>query len=217
MLKSPKPIPNKRAEDESRIVALLSQLHDLPEGDPRRLPWERELVGLVATHFEEALKPLLLSKFGSAAGKGGAARYTQMMNDFFVKVLSSRPDAFWRAKSAKELRKWASVVVTRQMIDHLRRENRYEADTEAIAPLVHEREVCFREKTGLEFDFGVLEIVEAWSKSTNADIKRRGLVLRHRYVDGMTRIQIAEQLDITEYDVRKAHDEGIAILREQIG
>ena len=217
MLMPLEPTPPNRQNDEKRIVELLDQLHVLPENDPRRPKLEDELFRLVDKHFREALKPFLLSKFGPAAGKDGAARYTAMMNDFFIKVLASRPDAFWRAKSALELRKWVSRVVSNLMIDHLRREKRHEPITDAIAPLVDERKVFFREKTGLEFAAEVLEIVEGWCQGNDPGKKRRGLVLRHRYVDGMTRAQISEQLELTTHEVRKAHDEGIAALREEIG
>jgi len=204
----------RRQEDEDRIVTLLDSIHALPPGpDVRRKDLENEMFTLVDSHFREALKPSLVAKFGAAAGERGAARYTAMMNDFFVKVLAKRPDAFWRAKSATELRKWASVVDSNQIRDYLRREKRYQNAADALAPLVEEREGFFKQKTGMNFDSEILERIDALCRETDPSQRMRGWVLRHRFVDAMTRDQIADQLNVSVHAVRKALDEGVLALR----
>jgi RNA polymerase sigma factor (sigma-70 family) len=203
-----------RLVDEERIVTLLDTLHALPEkSDGARQRIEKEILELVDRHFREVLKPFLLSRFGAVAGEGGAARYTAMMNDFFTKVLNHRLDEFWRAKSAATLRKWASVVVSNQIRDYLRREKHFEEGFDIIAPLVEERRDFFQEKTDRRLTTRALDEIDSWCDS-NAEVEQvQGWVLRHRFVDGMTRDQIADQLNVGVHTVRKALDAGIAALR----
>lgn len=211
------PPAGQRQDDERRIVELLDAHLALPEGSgAERTSIEDQLLTLVDRHFREALKPFLLARFGAKAGKSGVARYTVMINDFFTKVLAHRPEAFWRAKSAETLRKWASVVVSRQMIDFLRREKFYGDGFAAIAPLVEERRDFFKQKTGMDLSARALDLIDAWCVSGTEEVRSIGWVLRHRYIDGMTREQIANQLNTSLHTVRKVHDSGIESLRREL-
>jgi DNA-directed RNA polymerase specialized sigma24 family protein len=201
---------SQRQKDENRIVELLDEHLALPKGpSDRRKAIEEEIFRLVDRHLREALKPLLLARFGAAAGESGAARFTAMMNDFFTKVLEHRPDAFWRAKSATELRKWASVVISNQMRDYLRRERRFDA----MAPLIYERCEFFKEKTGMDLTIRALDLIDAWCGNEDDGKHLQGWILRHRFVDGMTREQIGDQLNMSVHTVRKALEGGIGALR----
>ncbi len=201
-----------RLQDEQEIVRLLDALHALPvEHVPARHGHEQKLLALVDRHFREALKPYLLSKFGRVAGVNGVAQYTAMMHDFFVKVLDKRPDEFWRAKSATELRKWASVVVSNQMKDYLNRQKRYQHVEDGLGALVEERQRFFKAKTGIELSAEVLDVVDEWCQSQER--KALGWTLRHRFVDGMTREQIADQLNVSVNTVRTTLARGIEELR----
>jgi RNA polymerase sigma factor (sigma-70 family) len=205
---------SQRQRDENRIVALLDTLHRLPErSSSQRKDIEEEIFTFVDRHLREVLKPYLLAKFGAVAGEGGAARFTAMMNDFFTKVLEKRPDEFWRAKSATELRKWASVVIANQMRDYLRREKRYEDGFDVIAPLVEERRDFFKEKTGRDLTIRALDLIDTGCRSEDEEKRLQGWVLRHRFVDGMTREQIGDQLNVSVHTVRKALEAGIDALR----
>jgi DNA-directed RNA polymerase specialized sigma24 family protein len=204
----------RRREDEVRIVALLEALLSQPEGPAgRRKAIEEEIFTLVDRHFREVLKPLLLARFGAVAGEGGAARYTAMANDFFTKVLEHRHDEFWRAGSATELRKWASVVISNQIRDYLRREHRYKDGFDAIAPLVEERRDFFKQKTGVDFTIKALDLIDDWCGSEDDGRRLQGWVLRHRFVGGMTRDQIGDQLNVSVHTIRKALETGIVALR----
>jgi RNA polymerase sigma factor (sigma-70 family) len=203
-----------RQEDEERIVTLLQALHTLPdEPIAAREAVEKDILALVDRHFRVVLKPFLLSRFGAVAGERGVIRYTAMMNDFFVKVLARRPDEFWRARDAATLRKWASVVVSNQMRDYLRRKKLFEDQFDAIAPLVEERCDFFQEKTDRELTVQALDLIDSWCKSDDKTDRSRGWVLRHRFVDGMTREQIADQLNLSVHAVRQALAAGIETLK----
>lgn len=209
--------PIRRQEDEDEIVRLLDAVHTTPRDDKAgRCKLEEDLFRIVERHFREVLRPYLLAKFGATAGEGGAARYTALMNDFFIKVLDKRPDAFWRAESATELRKWVSVVVSNQMLDYLRREKRYEDVADGLAPLVEERQDFFKEKTGMVLNGEILEQIDLWCREEDSPWHLFGWVLRHRFVDGMTREGIADQLNISIHTARRALDEGIVALRAAV-
>jgi RNA polymerase sigma factor (sigma-70 family) len=200
---------SSRNQDEKRIVELLDTLHVLPAEDPRRTGAEQELFRLVDKHMREVLKPLLLGRFGAAAGESGAARFTAMMSDFFIKVLAGRPDEFWRARSASELRKWTSVVVSNLIRDHLRRENKYNNFDDGFGAFVLERRDFFMAKTSLPLSEKALDLIDKWCNGGEPS----GLVLRHRFIDGMTREQIAEHLNVSVHTVRKTLDKAMDKLR----
>ena len=200
---------SSRIQDEKRIVELLDTLHILPAEDPRQPGPSKNFSDRSDKHMREVLKPFLLDKFGAATGESGAARFTAMMNDFFIKVLDRRPDEFWRAKSAAELRKWTSVVVSNLIRDHLSREHKYNYFDDGFGAFVLERRDFFMAKTGLSLSEKVLDLIDKWCDGGEPS----GLVLRHRFIDGMTREQIAEHLNVSIHTVRKTLDKAMDELR----
>jgi DNA-directed RNA polymerase specialized sigma24 family protein len=112
-------------------------------------------------------------------------------------------------KSATELRKWASVALSNQMRDYLRHEKRFQT----FAPLFEERCKFFKEKTGMDLTIAALNVIAEWCQNGHEHQKLQGLALRHRFVDGMTREKIADQLNRSVHEVRKAIKSGIIALR----
>jgi RNA polymerase sigma factor (sigma-70 family) len=203
------PQGDHQSDDLSSLVELLIELHQIPlDEKARRKAIENKILTLVDAHLRDFLRTFLSARY-PAMGESGAARFTAMLNDFFIKVLERRPDGFWRAQSAEELRRFISVALTHQMIDVLRREHRYQRPKDGLDELVEERKTFFEDKTGLEFAAEVLRTVQNWCESDDPTTRLRGLILRHRYVDGMTRKQIATHLGVTEHTVRTEHDNAI--------
>src|SRR5262249_28508494 len=134
----------------------------------------------------------------------------------FVKVLDKRPDGFWRAQSAIELRKWTSVVVSNQMRDYLRRQRRYRDLDEVLRPLIEERQAFFRQKTGMTFSSQVADVLAAGPRDAGPARQAHAWVLRHRFVDGMPRDRIADQMNLSIHAVRKLLDDAIVALRAAI-
>ena len=115
--------------DEDLLIELLQQHCDLsvemqrlkeanvPADITRREALRRELkpiaeaiFELVDKYFRRELLPILTSVFGTGVvGKqlpeqrrgDQSLRYTEWMQNFFVKMLDKRPDAFWKAQTAK--------------------------------------------------------------------------------------------------------------------
>ena len=220
--------PHTTDFDELHLVELFDQAHslrqqieeaasrDVLESQLQRI--EQEIIGIVSTYFQQALRPAITKVFGrqvSSAGGDASLRYTAVINDFFVKVLETRPDAFWRAKTAKDLRTWSSVVVANQMRDYLRRKQKHREILAEIAPLVEQRQQHFRDRFGIEFDDAVLECLARWRSDEATETSQMGWVLTHRYVDGMPYDDIAQQLDIPKQSAYRLRERGIEILRRK--
>ena len=193
--------------DEDKLIELL-QRHQA--GDHSG---EGDILELVDKYFRAALHVVVRDKFGGVVarpmkGQDGRCRYTEMVNDFFVKVLAKKPDAFWKAETAKDLRTWASKVIARQMIDTFRRQKRGQQILDDILPLIEQKRAYFQERYAKSFE-EFLDQLSIWEASTDQSLKRKAVVLRHRYVDGMTWRDIASQLDLS--------DEALTKIRNQAG
>ncbi|MBM4076306.1 MAG: sigma-70 family RNA polymerase sigma factor [Planctomycetes bacterium] len=129
--------------------------------------------------------------------KDGDCRYTEMVNDFFVKVLDKKPDAFWKAKTAKNLRTWASVVIANQMRDVLRRQKKGQQILKEILPLIDQRQTHFQKQYQKDFE-EFLDQLAAWDSSSDQRYREQATALRHRYVDGMSKREIQEQMGISD-------------------
>ncbi|MDA1017656.1 MAG: hypothetical protein O3A00_24755 [Planctomycetota bacterium] len=184
--------------DEDRLVELL-QRHQA--GDSHV---EGDILELVDTYFRRSLRPVVARVFGTSvvgnSGNDGRCRYTEMVNDFFVKVLDKRPDAFWKAKTAKALRTWASVVIANQMRDTLRRMKHGRTIATDILPLLEQRRAYFQARYCKLFE-EFLDQLAVWDASPDKSLQFQARVLRHHYVDGMTWKDVAEQLSIKRGDV----------------
>jgi RNA polymerase sigma factor (sigma-70 family) len=214
--------------DEHHLVELFDQAHALRQQideaagrdvlQSQLQQVEQEIIGIVSSYFQRALRPAITKVFGrqvSSAAGDASLRYTAVINDFFVKVMETRPDAFWRAKTAKDLRTWSSVVVANQMRDYLRRKQKHREILAEIAPLVEQRQQHFRDRFGIEFDDSVLECLARWRIDSAAETSQMGWVLTHRYVDGMPYDDIAQQLNISKQSAYRLRERGIEILRHK--
>ena len=189
--------------DEDRLIQLLQQ-HQA--GD---VSVEGEILELVDTYFRRSLRPVVAKVFGTnvvgTPSNDGRCRYTEMVNDFFVKVLDKRPDAFWKAQTAAALRTWASVVIANQMRDTLRRQKRGQQILADILPLIEEKRAYFQERYRETFE-EFLDQLTVWERSPDKSLQLQATALRHRYVDGMTWRDIASQLQISDEALTKIRE-----------
>lgn len=216
--------------DEDRLIELLQSHQSLSEQatvlaespapedamrrnelEPQRQKAQDDILELVETYFRRALRPVVAKVFGAGVlgqpvhGKraDGSLRYTAMVNDFFVKVLDKRPDAFWKAKTAAALRTWSSVVIANQMRDYLRRKKKGQQILhDEIAPLVEQQQKYYEARHRTTFE-EFLDQLAAWESSGDETLARQARAMRHHYVDGMTWGQVAEQLGITDERLTK--------------
>ena len=192
--------------DEDKLIDLLRR----HQADDHSV--EGDILELVDTYFRRSLRPVVAKVFGTnvvgTTGNDGQCRYTEMVNDFFVKVLDKRPDAFWKAQTAAALRTWASVVIANQMRDALNRQKLGKQILADILPLIEQRRTYFQERYHQTFE-EFLDRLASWDSSSDKSLQLRAVALRHRYVDGMTWRDIALQLGVS--------DEALTQIRQQAG
>ncbi|MFM9966559.1 MAG: RNA polymerase sigma factor [Planctomycetaceae bacterium] len=192
--------------DEDKLINLLQQ------HQAGTLGVESDILELVDTYFRRSLRPVVAKVFGNnvvgATGNDGQCRYTEMVHDFFIKVLEKKPDAFWKAQTAAALRTWASVVIANQMRDTLRRQKQGQQILADIMPLIEQKRTYFQERYRKTFE-EFLDQLASWESSSDKSLKLRAIVLRHRYVDGMSWRDIATQLGLS--------DEALTKIRNQAG
>ena len=200
------PQPVVKPKDQAAVASLKQQIKKL----------EDEIIALVDEHFRDALKPVLIKVFGKGVvnPQGDVSvRYTSVVNDFFTKVLADRDDAFWRAKTAKKLRSWASVVMRNQVLDHIRRKKRFPQTVDDIGAFADQRQVHFEKYNEVPFE-QALATLECWKEGTD-DEKVMALVLQHRYIDGMKYDEIADQLDLEKEQLYRIAETAKKQLREK--
>jgi DNA-directed RNA polymerase specialized sigma24 family protein len=125
--------------DEARLAELLRQRRGLSAGETdaaTRL--ERDIVDLVYRHLHDALRPQFLKRYGPLVDvRHASTRFTELLNEFFVKVLGRFPDALARLATARELRAYVSWAMTNLICDHLRRaQHERSGDEELLGHLV---------------------------------------------------------------------------------
>ena len=175
---------------------------------------EDEIIILVDKYFREALRPILLKKFGKVVGShaDGTVRYSQMVKDFFIKVLEHRHEPFWKAKTARNLRNWSSRVMTNQIIDHLRRKKLAPQPRDDLATFADHRQTHFEKYNDVRFEQALFTIQQWLSGSEEEQLMAK--VLRHRYVDGMDYDEIAEHLEIDKKRLYRIAEEAKKALRD---
>jgi RNA polymerase sigma factor (sigma-70 family) len=183
---------------------------------------------VVDRYFRGTLGPILARRFPgkvSPPEKPGKRvpspmfQYSQLVGDFFVQVLSNYDDPFWKKDSAIELRNYASTVISRDVIDALRRRKKREplADEqvrksfeEMFAAEVEQQFVT----DGVEIDpADALEVVEQWQQSGDERRRKLAMLLRHKYVSGMTMQQIADDLKVPVKTAYRWHTTALKELR----
>lgn len=220
--------------DEDRLIELLQKHRDLSENMLRleeatasedvarreALRRDLKLTGeaifeLVDKYFRRELLPILTSVFGTGVvgakldeDKRGdqSLRYSEWMQNFFVKILDKRPDAFWKAQTAKNLRVWSSVVIANMMRDYLKRKKRGQAILAELAPLIAEKQKYFEDRYETTFE-DFLNLLAQWDASDDEKLRLMAAALRLRYVDGFTWQQIALDLGISDEQLTKIREQ----------
>ena len=179
---------------------------------------DQEILILVDKHLRQAARPALLKMFGPIVGRKADAtvRYTNMVNEFFAKVLAMKDDEKWKMETARQLRSYASVVMSNQIRDHLRRKKLapQAIDSDVLASFADQRQVHFEKHNHVPFE-AALKTLERWSQGTDADLTTMAQVLRHRYIDGMPYDKIAEQLDLKKEVLYRIAEEAKKRLRAE--
>jgi len=215
---------------ESEDAARLAELLSLGSTDKYV---RAECLILVERYFRQTLRPVLAKRFPGKGLQSASAkqqlhsndamfRYTELVNDFFVQVLDKVDDPFWKKESAIELRNYASIVISNDIRDALRRSKKREPLNEeqlrdsfddSLAAEVEQRFVA----AGIILDPAeVLAVLDQWQQSSDEHSQKLAMLLRHKYVSDMTMPQIAGDLKVSEPTAYRWHIEALQKLRENL-
>lgn len=198
--------------DDAELATLLPRYQDAT-GDDRQAIGNLILTK-IRKHFNECLRPGLGRQFARSA-QDTSIRYTAMVNKFFVEVLQKQPNQFWRAKSLRALRNFASTVIANDIRDVLRRQKlRGALGDDDLDDLAFARAEHFRGRHKLDLEV-VLSRLEIW-KERNEPWPQRERVLRHRYIDGLTYEEIAQQEQCPIERVYRLKEDAIEAMRREI-
>ena len=143
------------------------------------------------------------------------ARFTSVLNKAFERILEKYQDKLARAENARELRGYVSSVMSSIMLNHYGRKTRFAAilnklglteeeerkRQEALGTLIAERASHFESRTGIQYK-KFLDRLQTWAKSDDLGLQQLEMVLRLRYVDGMSHEDVASQMEIPKSMVK---------------
>ena len=182
----------------------------------RRRELEDQIYRLVDKHFREAIRGWLAAKFGHGLKDNRhdhSKQYTVLFHDFFVRMLKLRPDPFWKARTASELRKFSSVVMRRLLLDHVRRKPHQPVTMDGFEKFATQRQTHFENRfPGLVWT-KALEQWQRWAADGTDTEKLWARLLTQHYVDGMKWREIASDLEKDPTTICKLKTEAIEALR----
>ncbi|MDA1050030.1 MAG: ECF-type sigma factor [Planctomycetota bacterium] len=202
-----------RQRDEDRLTELLAQgvnpAHD------------QECLSLVYQHLYDNLRPMLVKKHGADMdGRRASKQFTDMLNDFFVRVMEKARDK--QAKqpqlvalySTRELKNYVSRALLNLLIGHSRRRKSRANAAQEMEYLFRDFEVYFKHDCpDIDFD-AALEQFDRWDTNGGEQERQWAAVLRGRYIDGLENEEIQSHLDISPATFHRRHNTALAELRK---
>lgn len=177
--------------------------------DPERQRVECELALWMEQHIRDNLKAIMLKVFGAQVQDDTSLRFTSLWNDVIAKVLHNGMHDLDRATTVRQMTTFYSVALKHLALDYIkRRKTGQEIVEHAIRPLVESRERHLWDKHKLDYE-AVLEAADRW----NAAKDRRGEILRHFYVEGLSYDEIGEQMQLSRDQVKRLKHEALQQLK----
>jgi DNA-directed RNA polymerase specialized sigma24 family protein len=187
-----------------------------PKGDGPRDP---ELEGDIYVFLYHELRRVapLLPGLGPGTNNLRAdfsARFTDVLNSAFARILEKYPDRLMRSQSRRQLTGYVSRTMSSLMLNHYRSRQAFQrairvSDVSADRPdevediftrLVRERANYFENRNGLPFS-SALELIQSWETSGDPELSACGEALRLRYVDGLSYEDISAAINQTRAEV----------------
>ncbi len=86
--------------DEQRLAQLLHQRRQQSSPDDNLTKClDRDIVDIVYRHLYHALRPQMIARYGATvSGQRADTRFTELLNEFFVRVLDRFPDLVARTR-----------------------------------------------------------------------------------------------------------------------
>ena len=192
----------------------------------------RQCIELVDRYFRESLQPILANRFpgkvrqqedeAKASPVHVLAQFTELVNDFFVQVLSKEDDPFWKKDSAVELRNYASIAISNRGIrDVLRRRKKQVALSDPT--LVSSLDEYLADEITLRFnDTGVdpadaVEIINRWETSEDERRREYARLLRLYFIAAMKMEEVADDLGLPAPTAYRKKQQALAQLKLELG
>jgi len=198
--------------DAKSLAVLLTRQREPGLSEEERQQIRLQCIELVDRYFRHQLQPILTRRFprvvtttplgsGPTRPLGNEVQFTQLLNDFFVRVLTEHDDPFWKKHSAVELRNYASIVISNRGVrDALRRRKKQRRLG------LQEAYDALEEKIAADFEFRFAEtkidpedairIINAWDHSGTPREKEFARILRLFYLSGMRMEDVASDMGI---------------------
>lgn len=197
--------------DEDRIIELMNEqgrlnseiahLADQPSRKAHQQVEElrREHSEVVRELIELVDGPLRAAFAGSRRQMENAGvQYTEMVHDFFAKLLERKVRVGDPIRSFDDIRKLVATVLRNQVRDYLRVEGRRrEILEDSVAPLVRQRQQYWDERYQVDFRDAMLELA-TWETSSDKELRLAAEALTLRYIVGERWAEIATQLGISD-------------------
>ncbi|MFM8478462.1 MAG: hypothetical protein ACKOEO_21975, partial [Planctomycetaceae bacterium] len=185
---------------EHRIFERLRHWQMLhPNGDgPRDTQLEHDIYSFLYSELRH-ITPLLPG-LGPRANHPDAdlsARFTDVLNQAFTRILEKYPDRLMRTQSRRQLTGYVSRIMSSLMLNHYRSTRAFRkaiqtpeviarqdpAVNDVLSQLTHSRADHFEGRNGVPFD-SALELLLDWESSGDPELQACSQALRLRYVDG---------------------------------
>lgn len=134
------------------------------------------------------------------------AQYTEMVHDFFLKLLEQRVAGDQDFDTFTDLKRFVSTVLMNQFRDHLKSGKTLRDHGSAIAPIAEQKRKYFEDRYGVPYvDF--LDKVEQWQDSGDENLQLLARAMLLRYVAGEKWGVIARELRISDERLNKLRRE----------
>jgi DNA-directed RNA polymerase specialized sigma24 family protein len=205
--------------DEDRLAQLLDQQGQRAGQDEDLAKRsDAEIAEIVYRHLYQALRPQMLARYGAAVnGRYAGTRFTELLNEFFVRVLDRFPDLLARTRSARQLRSYVSRALTNLMIDRSRRATHERTcDDDLLGCLVEERQQHLnRECPGMRYE-AVLDALAAWAAGSPQQ-QQMAEIIRREFVSGDRAEDIGRDLEISKSEFYRRRAAALAELSRTLG
>jgi DNA-directed RNA polymerase specialized sigma24 family protein len=143
-----------------------------------------------------------------------SARFTEVLNQAFTRILEKYPDRLMRTQSRRQLTGYVSRTMSSLMLNHYRRKQAFRnalhspdlqlpEDAEVrdiLSQITSIRAAHFENRHGLPFE-SVLELLQNWDVSADPELKACSEALRLRYIDGLSYNDIASALNLPRPEI----------------
>ncbi len=192
-------VADPKLGEEDRLIELLKHRRDAaPDGEDAKKD-DRAIVELIEDQLKNDLRYILLAKHGAKIDQRHASvRFTELLQQFCVKVLERCPSGLLKVETRTELLRYVAHSLSNLVHEHYRSKQCHAGHHEAIGVLAQVREHELRRDCPGIAVADMLDQLEAWDASDRPRERLWAAALRYYYMVGMPYGRIDEQLHATE-------------------